>query len=203
MLLGYILDEVENAKNYFEWHDKYIAKIKEKVSGIPEDEKITVFIDGEEGGIAEREDMSDHFTTWEPAGGKSITHIDTGQRMIETEWILDQNPDVIIGCRFDGGYKTDDESPYKAHYDEIIGLPGFEHVKAVKYGRVYVCFGRLGMGLHTPIGITYTAKWLYPDLFEDLDPQAIHQEYIDRFCPGLDFDVSVHGVFAYPKSASW
>ena len=47
------------------------------------------------------------------------------------------------------------------------------------------------------IGVAYTAKWLHPDLFEDLDPQAVHQEYIDRF-QGIDFDVKEHGVFVYP-----
>jgi len=198
LLLGYILNEVENATNYIEWHDSYVDNIVEIVSGIPEDEKITVFLDGTDGGVTEREDMSDHFTTWKNAGGKSITNISISeQRFIETELILDQNPDVIIGCRFDGGYQTDDESSYGAHYEEIVGLPGFETLNAVSNDRVYVIYGRLGMGLHAPIGIAYAAKWLYPDLFEDLDPQVIHQEYINRFCPGLDFDVSEHGVFVY------
>ena len=47
------------------------------------------------------------------------------------------------------------------------------------------------------MGIAYCAKWFHPDLFEDFDPQAIHQEYLDRF-QRLDFDVSEHGVFVYP-----
>jgi iron complex transport system substrate-binding protein len=42
------------------------------------------------------------------------------------------------------------------------------------------------------------AKWLHPELFEDLDPQAMHQEFIDRYCPGLNFDVYRNGTFAYP-----
>jgi iron complex transport system substrate-binding protein len=42
------------------------------------------------------------------------------------------------------------------------------------------------------------AKWFYPEEFEDLDPQAIHQEYVDKFC-GIDFDVTKHGVFVYPQ----
>ena len=40
------------------------------------------------------------------------------------------------------------------------------------------------------------AKWFYPELFEDLNPEEIHQEYIDDFC-GIDYDVSEHGVFVY------
>jgi iron complex transport system substrate-binding protein len=40
-------------------------------------------------------------------------------------------------------------------------------------------------------------KWLYPELFVDLDPEAIHQEYLTRF-QGLDYDLDTHGVFVYP-----
>ncbi len=45
------------------------------------------------------------------------------------------------------------------------------------------------------------AKWFYPDLFEDLDPQAIHQEYLTRF-QGLDYDLDEYGVFVYPELGS-
>ena len=46
------------------------------------------------------------------------------------------------------------------------------------------------------IAAAYMAKWLYPELFKDLDPKAIHQEYLTRF-QGLDFDLDGHGVFVY------
>ena len=42
------------------------------------------------------------------------------------------------------------------------------------------------------------AKWFYPDEFEDLDLQSIHQEYVDKFC-GIYLDVTKHGVFVYPQ----
>ena len=44
----------------------------------------------------------------------------------------------------------------------------------------------------------YLAKLLHPELFEDMDPQAMHQEYVDRF---LGIDVSVESAnFLYPPS---
>ncbi len=54
-----------------------------------------------------------------------------------------------------------------------------------------------GCSPRVPITIAYMAKWFYPDLFDDLDPQALHQEYIDDFC-GINYDVAEHGVFIYP-----
>ena len=68
--------------------------------------------------------------------------------------------------------------------------------------RVHIISGDLTLKSGLPIGIAYQAKWYYPELCEDVDPQAIHQDFVDRFCPGLDFDVRTHGVFAYPEPAS-
>ena len=52
-------------------------------------------------------------------------------------------------------------------------------------------------GPHLLFTTAYMAKWFYPDIFEDLDPEVIHQEYLDRF-QELDYDLDEHGVFAYP-----
>jgi iron complex transport system substrate-binding protein len=48
-----------------------------------------------------------------------------------------------------------------------------------------------------PVTIAYMAKWFYPELFEDLDPQAIHQEYLTEI-QGMDYDLKKRGVFVYP-----
>jgi iron complex transport system substrate-binding protein len=42
------------------------------------------------------------------------------------------------------------------------------------------------------------AKWFHPELFGDLDPKAIHQQYLTDFM-GIDYDLNEHGVFAYPE----
>ena len=76
--------------------------------------------------------------------------------------------------------------------------PGFGDTNAGKNNEVYVTYfiNTLGPGDH--IGVLYFAKWLYPDLFQDLDPQAVHQEYIDKF-QNVDYDLEEHGVFVYPN----
>ncbi|HQI68834.1 MAG TPA: hypothetical protein PKV28_08560 [Methanothrix sp.] len=70
-------------------------------------------------------------------------------------------------------------------------------VKAVKDNEIYVMEERIIGGVRNFVGIGYLAKWLHPDLFEDLDPQAIHQEYLTRF-QGLDYDLGEQGVFVFP-----
>ncbi len=115
---------------------------------------------------------------------------------------MEQNPDVYIGRTDPGGYISEDESEFAGYYEEILGLPGFDQIKAVQDNRVHIISGDITMLVEIPIGIAYQAKWYYPELCEDVDPQAIHQDFVDRFCPGLDFDVRTQGVFAYPAPAS-
>ena len=77
-----------------------------------------------------------------------------------------------------------------------MNRPEWSNVSAVKNNRVYIIHLDLLYGLSDPAAMTYWAKWLHPDLFEDLDPQAIHQELIDEFL-SIDINVYEHGVFVY------
>lgn len=199
--LGYLLDEEEKASEYIKWHDKYVNEIEEKVSGIAEDDKPLVFLDRcsvestkerktymrKSGGIS---------TLCELAGGRNIAAELEGSG-VELEWILKQDPKVIVGLSRKGGYETDNESAMKVEHKRIIELPGFGTITAVEDERVYLIDGSVPFAPGYPIGLAYMAKWFYPEEFEDLDPQAIHQEYVDKFC-GIDFDVTERGVFVYP-----
>jgi len=193
-ILGYILDEEENARIYSEWQNEYLNTINERVSAIPEDEKARVFLDRPGGTTCGGE--SSYSKTFERAGGINIAVELDEYPKVDPEWVIEQNPDVIIGISFNGGYETDDVSIMKTRYDEVIRTPGFEYVNAVKNDRVYVTHYIILLGPGYHIGVTYLAKWLYPDLFEDLDPQAVHQEYIDRF-QGTNYDLNDHGVIVY------
>jgi len=47
------------------------------------------------------------------------------------------------------------------------------------------------------LGAVYHAKQFHPDLFSDLDPKEMHQEYLEKF-QGIKFDVNKEGLFVYP-----
>ncbi|MCD5412847.1 MAG: hypothetical protein LR006_01855, partial [Dehalococcoidia bacterium] len=71
--------------------------------------------------------------------------------------------------------------------------PGWENLEAVKEGRVYLVsmdlsFGPLAILLHL-----YVGKILHPELFADLDPEAILREYFEEF-----HGVELKGIFIYP-----
>lgn len=135
------------------------------------------------------------------AGGINIAGDLSGEHIkVDPEWVLGQNTSLIlwdgydiIGC----GYGVDDPSEVAAFRDDIINHPIYKLTEAAQEGDVYVISGFVEMGCH-PLVVSYMAKLFYPDLFEDLDPQAIHQEFLTRF-QGLDYDLDKHGVFVYPE----
>ncbi len=201
--LGYLLEEEENASEYIKWHDKYVGEIEAKMSGLSEGKKPSVFLD-KSGEVSTKERKT--YTTasggistlCELAGGKNIAaELEGTYPEAELEWILKQNPEIIVGLSNSGGYETDDESALKEEYERLIELPGFGNITAVEDERVYLMDSSVPFAPGYPIGLAYVAKWFYPEEFEDFDPQAIHQEYVDKFC-GIDFDVTKRGVFVYP-----
>lgn len=209
--LGYMLDEVDNAENYRKWKNGYLDMIHKRVASIPADQRMRVFVDRPGNTTVAR--GSGYSEAIESAGGINIAadlanslRLDAGISSkntlppVDTEWVLEQNPDCIIGLSFYGGYEVDNESILKERYDAILGTPGFSDTNAGKNNKVYVTYfiNTLGPGDH--IGVCYFAKWLYPDLFKDLDPQKVHQEYIDKF-QHVDYDLNEHGSFVYPATS--
>jgi len=119
---------------------------------------------------------------------------------VDAEWVISRNPDVIIFSAGNSimGYDIDDPQSVTDAIDEFISRSEFANVNAVKNEQIYMvshpyilCGGASGL-----IGSLYYAKWLYPDLFADMDVQAVHQEFITKF-QHLDLDVK-DSVSAYP-----
>ena len=196
--IGYIIDKEEEAGEFLEYYKECVETIKERVEEIPEDKRVRVYFEymkyktgGKGTGYHQR---------IEAAGGKNIFDDCTGYFEVDPEEVINRNPEVIITSPHGGvqsGYEVDDPTGLKNLRDEIISRPELASVAGVKDERVYVISGDIFGGAAMFIGSAYFAKWFYPELFDDMDPQAIHQEYLTEF-QGLDYDLDEHGVFVYP-----
>ena len=209
--LGYILDKEEEAEEYINWHEGWVNKIKSRAEGLSEDEKPRVFIwehfqlgGGYQTITKQRHRKHDSCVI---VGGINIgADLKGDMPAVDPEWVIEQNPDIIVTYThpafrpMPSGYGTDDPSEMAAVREDILNRPELANVNAVKNGRVYI-LGPLSNGGRFLICAAYQAKWFHPDLFEDLDPQAIHQEYLTEF-QGLDYDLNEHGVFVYPPLVS-
>ena len=202
-IYGYILDKKEEAEKFISWHEDWENEIKSRTERLSEDEKPRVFhwwwTRG--GGIHHASGRKDDYVYHRTvvAGGKSIAEDLPEGTTIDPEWVITQNPDIIVlaAPRDTNGYDVDDPSKMAVMIEDVLNRPELAKVNAVKNGRVYAIDNRhfMCVGTGYVMSIAYFAKWFQPDLFKDLDPKAIHQEYIEF--QGVNYDLDKHGVFVY------
>lgn len=131
------------------------------------------------------------------AGGINIAG-DLGNESISSpevtpEWILQVDPDVILQREpSDDDYTQDD---LKALRETIISREELKDVQAVKDGRVYVISGKVATGVRSIVGELYLAKWFHPNLFSDIEPEAVHEALIKEF-----YNLDLEGEYAYPSN---
>ena len=203
---GYIFGKIEEAGEYISWRNGLEDEIKERTAGLSDDEKPLVYLGYYKPGTTSCAVYGkDHHRSYpvHVAGGANLGDEISGSvsLTVDPEWIIERNPDVVIlliSSLQQVGYDVDDPSDLAALREEFMNRPEFAAVNAAQTGDVYVVtFPMMIVGGGSSIlASAYYAKWLQPDAFEDMDPQAVHQEYLDRF-QTIDFDVKEHGVFVY------
>jgi iron complex transport system substrate-binding protein len=212
-ILGAILDRDREAREYIEWIDAITRPIAERVGSLPDHERPSVFLyyGGHYGmappppyGTYGTENLLGHRTI-RMAGGKTVSEEVPGEWItVDPEWVIEKNPDVILREYYNVqgfeqppvGYDAKGTSEAQGLLDSILAAPAFEVSDAVKAGKVYIFDGLL-ISRFWFIGLQYFAQWFHPGLFSDLDPAAVHQEYLTRFMR-IDYDVRNQGVFVYP-----
>ena len=201
MKLGYLLEKEDKAKEFNDFYLGILNKVKRRTGELSEDKKPRVFpcfypTNYRYYAATEKNFMGRLCIL---GGGNNIA-ADLPAPMVDPEWVLVQNPDIIIaheGSRLPSGYDTDDITGAKKLVEQLMNEPGWDHITAVRDRKVYIEVSDIDHGPQAFITLTYMAKLFHTDLFEDLDPEVIHQEYLTRF-QRIDYDLDEHGIFFYP-----
>ncbi len=201
MALGYILGRKNEAKEFNDFAGRYIGLIENRVSSVSLEKRPRVYAiyspsdsfwkSGSSGSIV---DMLCGL-----AGGINIAHNLTGGTggmypTVDPEWVIQQNPQIIFSWSSPGGYGVTNITAMSDLWKRIIETPELARVDAVKNKRVYLLTTEITSRPRWFVGLAYLAKWFYPSLFEDMDPEAIHREYLEKFQGN-----SYQGVFVYPQ----
>ncbi len=200
MILGYLLDERESAEKFVEFEEGYLDLIEDRLATLSDEElprvypMYSIWKPGSEGSIV-------HMLCLKAGGMNVATDLRGGTGgmypEVDLEWLIVANPEVMFQWSAPGGYNVDDISEMEAEWVEITSRPELANVTAIKEQKVYLFTTEITSRPCWFVSLAYLAKFLHPDIFEDLEPQAIHQEYLTKF-QGLDYDLDEHGVFVYP-----
>jgi len=228
MKAGYILDAVDRANDYKEWLEGLVGDMHDVSSQIdPEDRPdvlMTVHRDYfAPGGEDDKEVRT--FTKIDPlsqacmlAGGnpiaKNIVDDWIGEdsvyfAQVNLEYVLEEEPEYIflhtVRYTYSGdtlepayGYDWDDPANYTERIDAILKRSDIGTLPAVSNENVYMTAGDFrNNAMGGVLGALYYANILHPDKFE-LDPQAVHQEYISDWMGLEGYDLNQSGVFIAP-----
>lgn len=176
--LGTLLGAEAQADALSELYHRVLTPVTSRVSGIPADQRVRVYYAEGPKGLLTDPSGSSHAELIDLAGGINVADCaitpGMGQTPVSMEQVTKWNPEVMI---------VGDPTFYAA----VSTDPLWKDIPAVKNHRVYLVpqspfpwFDR-PPGVNRIIGIPWTAKLLYPDMFRDIDMPALTKEFYSKF----------------------
>jgi iron complex transport system substrate-binding protein len=177
--LGKLTGNEEGAERYAQFVERHLLLAEERISAITEDDYPRVYL----------ETYSDYMAQGNSSTGGSLLRmlrarnvaeeIPVSYATVSSEWIVDQDPDIIIKV-----VSRSDKLTEK--YQSLIGRPSFSELRAAREGRVYVINRDYIEGPRGIAGLLEMARILHPEEFRDISPDVVLREYAAGFVDGSD-----------------
>lgn len=209
-IIGQIMDDEAAAEEFIEFAETQLARVTDVIAEA-NPERPSVFID-RAGGYSDECCMSfgpanfgDYVTL---AGGSNIAEgiIPNSFGNLNPEQIIAANPDhvVVTGGNWDayvpggnwvGVGPGSDMQEARAKLEALTERTAMTGIEAVESGNFHAIWHQFYNSPYYFVAVQQLAKWLHPELFEDLDPNATMEELHERFLP-IDYEpgywISLH-----------
>ena len=202
-ILGQLLGKEEQANKLIDWTEKYAGIVEERTKNLKPEEMPTFYYEymSESSKWQAIPPTNPGGMVVEGCGGKNLAadlELNSSVATVDAEWVLSENPDFIFMDLMKGfdsgpGKTEEDMKNLLAKYIDARAAEGFDNLTAVQNNHISLIDRDMITGPRWVIGHVYFAKWLHPDLFEDLSPEDMNMEYLKEF-QGVD----VQGTWAYP-----
>lgn len=197
--LGRILEKEKDATEMADRISKYYDVVLDRTKTVPDGDRPSVyFMSMGHFDWTANKDSTGHTRVVEAGGRNIAADLATKVPHVDMEWVVEQNPEIIVYSMSQEQYSrtTPTIEEMKAKRKEIMSLPGFENIDAVKTGRVYITDIKMASGLSELVTMLYYAKWFHPDQFQDIDPRAVHEELLQKY-----FDMDIDDIYqVYPDA---
>jgi iron complex transport system substrate-binding protein len=184
-LLGDALDRKDEAKAYADFYNKHLLRLTERVRTLDDAQKPTVFAEllpgvwqapghtTGKGGLGQFIDV---------VGGRNIAAsvVPGAIGDVAVEYVLQADPDIYIatGNRAPGVLlgAAVEEATARESLTTILERPEFKELRAIREHKAHGLWHDYYNSPYNIIAIELMAKWLHPDLFNDVDPAKTQQE---------------------------
>ncbi|MCK7610819.1 ABC transporter substrate-binding protein [Roseibium sediminicola] len=206
-LLGRILDERDKADAFTDYYTAQMKRIYAAVDKIPVEDRPVVFIERAAG-----YNPNKCCGTFGSANLGRLVELAGGRNWgsqkfpgfggnVSLEAVFADDPAVIIGTGANWAEANPETTAvlfgYEAAEDAVqerlaalAEREGWPELQAVKSGRFHSIYHQFYNSPYHFVAMQAFAKWLHPELFEDLEPEATMVELHERFLP-IDYS----GVF--------
>ena len=193
-LLGGLIGRSEQAQAFVAFKQARLDRISSRVAGVPQDRRPTVFLEPHAMITPDccaspgKGNIGDYIAF---VGGRNIgadvLNQPTGK--LNLEYVIQRDPDVYIatggphlaragGFVVGAGFSAEQS---QAGLRRVAARPGIATLKAVRQGRAHGLSHQLINSPIDVVAVEVLAKWIHPELFEDLDPRATLDEINSRF----------------------
>jgi len=190
--LGVMLGTEARAAEYITFIEGYLSIVNDRVKSLTSSEKMRVYFEQwtDYKSVAEGAGYHDMILM---AGGINVfAGAGVAYPIVSPEAILAKDPQLVIKNTQEPGYKATDSSALQTIRNALLARAGWNNMDAVLNNKVYVVSNEIVGGTKKPIAICYIAKWLYPDLFLDFDPEEMLIEFMVEY-QGVPYQ----GVYFY------
>lgn len=207
-IIGKIIGQDKKAADFSKFYQRNLERVSDKVKDIAWDQRPRTFIEVHAGKFDCCVSMANGMLgpLVEFSGGRNVSKETTpavvGRHTFE--YLIEQNPDILIATASSAIPKDGKISKtlflgsgIKASSSQeglkFLSLrPGFEVLKAVQSNNMFGIFHNFYNSAWNIYAVLAFAKWQHPDLFTDLDPDAVMEDMQKKFLP---FEISgTYGV---------
>ncbi|MFT6023965.1 MAG: iron complex transport system substrate-binding protein [Ascidiaceihabitans sp.] len=200
LLLGRLLEEETRAAEFINFYVSEMRKVTNIVQSLPVDEKPLVFMENAAGWNPEF--CCSTFGSYnygrfiELAGGRNYgsEKFSGYSSEVSLEGLIAADPDVLLGTGANWAEARPEVSATLLGYDAdpvdnaariqaLANRVGFKDLRAVQDGRMHSIYHQFYNSPYHFVAIQQIAKWLHPDDFADLDPEATLATLHTRFMP--------------------
>ena len=179
-VLGGLLGKQEDARRFGAWHREILNGIKQRLASVAVKKR------------AYLEHYSDYSTSGPGSGLQQLCEmagcvnvaasLKGAYPKVSPEWVVAENPDIVLKMlgKVDS-YLQKDASVYNRMRDSVAARPAWKHTRAVQNGQVHVMNGALTSSPRAAVAVAYVAQWMHPEAMRTLNPDALHQEYMEKF----------------------
>src|SRR5208283_830976 len=185
--LGMLTGTSNAAEVYARMVEDTVTEVNTRVKSITETDYPTVYFESYTDYTAESKGSgSDEMLV--AAGGKNIAgDSQTSYMTVSPEWVVARQPQYVLKV-----VSSSNTLSLAEIVENLKARPGWDTIPAVQQNRVYAIDSDIEYGPKAYIGLVYTAQLLHPDIFRDMYPRAMLDEYAGKYVSGTNVSMMMY-----------